>query len=191
MKFIVSKIVVNKVREKFPSVLFGNVELLWLIFVGSLETINDIGHKDNLSHPKCNLFANMLLERFRISCWENCFWFLNYCHQCTWHYFETVKRRCSFVTSECEWVYFEIAELRYNGYWFEPVFKRFDLDSGDSGRIDYDEKAVLSLLDRTGNHGSEAPPDEDKDMANEYLASFKVREEVGVFKKICYSQLVD
>ncbi|RMX45752.1 hypothetical protein pdam_00004176 [Pocillopora damicornis] len=49
-----------------------------------------------------------------------------------------------------------------------------DGDSGDSGRIDYDEKAVLSLLDRTGNHGSEAPPDEDKDMANEYLASFKV-----------------
>ena len=30
-------------------------------FVGSLETLNDIGHEDNLSPPKCNLFANMLL----------------------------------------------------------------------------------------------------------------------------------
>ncbi|PFX26138.1 chromodomain-helicase-DNA-binding protein 4-like isoform X3 [Stylophora pistillata] len=49
-----------------------------------------------------------------------------------------------------------------------------DGDSGDAGRIDYEEKAVLSLLDRTSSHGSEAPPDEDKDMANEYLASFKV-----------------
>lgn len=28
VKFIVSKIVGNKVREQFPSVLFGNVELL-------------------------------------------------------------------------------------------------------------------------------------------------------------------
>lgn len=47
-------------------------------------------------------------------------------------------------------------------------------DSGDSGRIDYDEKAVLSLLDRTSSHDD--APDEEKDiMANEYLASFKVR----------------
>ncbi|XP_078374198.1 chromodomain-helicase-DNA-binding protein 4-like isoform X2 [Oculina patagonica] len=48
-----------------------------------------------------------------------------------------------------------------------------DGDSGDSGRIDYDEKAVLSLLDRTSSHDD--APDEEKDiMANEYLASFKV-----------------
>ena len=46
-------------------------------------------------------------------------------------------------------------------------------DSGDSGRIDYDEKAVLSLLDRTSSHDD--APDEERDiMANEYLASFKV-----------------
>ena len=48
------------------------------------------------------------------------------------------------------------------------------LDSGDSGRIDYDEKAIMSLLDRTSSHDD--APDEDKDiMANEYLASFKVK----------------
>ena len=47
-------------------------------------------------------------------------------------------------------------------------------DSGDSGRIDYDEKAIMSLLDRTSSHDD--APDEEKDMlANEYLASFKVR----------------
>ena len=46
-------------------------------------------------------------------------------------------------------------------------------DSDDSGRIDYDEKAVMSLLDRTSSHDD--APDEEKDMlANEYLASFKV-----------------
>ena len=51
-------------------------------------------------------------------------------------------------------------------------------DSGDSGRIDYDEKAVLSLLDRTSSHDD--APDEEKDiMANEYLASFKVRRKNG------------
>ncbi|CAH3190721.1 unnamed protein product, partial [Porites evermanni] len=48
-----------------------------------------------------------------------------------------------------------------------------DGDSGDSGRIDYDEKAIMSLLDRTSSHDD--APDEEKDMlANEYLASFKV-----------------
>ncbi|CAH3171557.1 unnamed protein product [Porites evermanni] len=48
-----------------------------------------------------------------------------------------------------------------------------DGDSGDSGRIDYDEKAVMSLSDRTSSHDD--APDEEKDMlANEYLASFKV-----------------
>ena len=31
-------------------------------------------------------------------------------------------------------------------------------DSGDSGRIDYDEKAVMSLLDRTSSHDD--APDE-------------------------------
>ena len=47
-------------------------------------------------------------------------------------------------------------------------------DSGDSGRIDYDEKAIMSLLDRNSSHDD--APDEEKDMlANEYLASFKVR----------------
>ena len=52
----------------------------------------------------------------------------------------------------------------------------FISDSGDSGRIDYDEKAVMSLLDRTSSHDD--APDEEKDiMANEYLASFKVRRE--------------
>ena len=53
-------------------------------------------------------------------------------------------------------------------------------DSGDSGRIDYDEKAVLSLLDRTSSHDD--APDEERDiMANEYLASFKViREKVHI-----------
>ncbi|XP_029187317.2 chromodomain-helicase-DNA-binding protein 4-like isoform X5 [Acropora millepora] len=48
-----------------------------------------------------------------------------------------------------------------------------DGDSGDSGRIDYDERAILSLLDRTSSH-DDAPDDEKDIMANEYLASFKV-----------------
>ena len=46
-------------------------------------------------------------------------------------------------------------------------------DFGDSGRIDYDDSAILSLLDRNNSH--DEAPEEDKDiMANEYLASFKV-----------------
>ena len=58
-------------------------------------------------------------------------------------------------------------------------------DSGDSGRIDYDEKAVLSLLDRTSSHDD--APDEEKDiMANEYLASFKVRKKTVTFNSRLY-----
>ena len=49
------------------------------------------------------------------------------------------------------------------------------IDSGDSGRIDYDERAILSLLDRTSSH-DDAPDDEKDIMANEYLASFKVKQ---------------
>lgn len=66
------------------------------------------------------------------------------------------------------------------------VFKCFDLDFGDFGCIDYDEKVVFLLLDWIGNYGLEVFFDEDKDMVNEYFVLFKVREEVGVFKKICY-----
>lgn len=64
---------------------------------------------------------------------------------------------------------------------YEVLIKlHFVLDSGDSGRIDYDEKAVLSLLDRTSSHDD--APDEEKDiMANEYLASFKVRRRLRSF----------
>ena len=49
------------------------------------------------------------------------------------------------------------------------------IDSGDSGRIDYDERAISSLLDRTSSH-DDAPDDEKDIMANEYLASFKVKQ---------------
>lgn len=64
-------------------------------------------------------------------------------------------------------------------------FFTFVSDSGDSGRIDYDEKAVLSLLDRTSSHDD--APDEEKDiMANEYLASFKVRRKKFTFDSILH-----
>ena len=56
------------------------------------------------------------------------------------------------------------------------------LDSGDSGRIDYDEKAIMSLLDRNSSHDD--APDEEKDMmANEYLASFKVNRKLLITTK--------
>ena len=51
------------------------------------------------------------------------------------------------------------------------------LESGDSGHIHYDDKAIETLLDRTRG-GEEESTEEDSSvnlMANEYLASFKVR----------------
>lgn len=64
-----------------------------------------------------------------------------------------------------------------------PHFVNILLDSGDSGRIDYDEKAIMSLLDRTSSHDD--APDEERDiMANEYLASFKVKQNGRVSQKM-------
>ena len=50
-------------------------------------------------------------------------------------------------------------------------------ESGDTGRIDYDDKAISGLLDRDRSQQDEVQEDEDKMFANEYLASFKVRGE--------------
>ena len=48
------------------------------------------------------------------------------------------------------------------------------IESGEVGRIDYDDKAISSLLNRSRSQANEVQEDEDKMFANEYLASFKV-----------------
>ena len=49
------------------------------------------------------------------------------------------------------------------------------LESGDTGHIHYDDKAVESLLNRTRQDEEEGADDDSTNlMANEYLASFKV-----------------